>query len=215
MVSSASPVPPPPVPFDAIEYRLEAGRSLHRVHDRKRAADAFNPGLGLTRFAPFKGEDGDSEFVPTLYAAATAEAAVCESLLHDVPLSGGLLTDDVYAQRQESVLKVARDLRLAMFMGDGLRRLGVLPQQLTATDADCYEVTVLWARAAHAAGFDGVVWMSTRENSSQAYVLFGSRVGPNDLQASEEGIGSFARGSAGFSWLSAYCARVKVELLTA
>ncbi|WP_179577397.1 RES domain-containing protein [Leifsonia psychrotolerans] len=57
------------------------GHELYRVHSRQRAGNAFNPGSGKpTRFAFF----GDPT-VPVLYAADTEAAAVCESLLHDLP----------------------------------------------------------------------------------------------------------------------------------
>lgn len=169
-----------------------------------------------TRFAPFSiGPSQGTNFIPTLYAAASAEAAVCETILHDVPLSGGSLPAASYARYAETALELQRDLRLAKLMGDGLRRLGVTPQQLTATNGDVYDRTVEWARAAHAAGFDGMAWMSARDNTSEAYVLFGDRVTVADLMVTAEGAGRFALGTGGFTWLSAYCAVVKVELLTA
>lgn len=205
------------MPFDALTYVLKSGSTLHRVHHRGRAANAFNPGLGApTRFAPFRSAAGSaSDQVPTLYVAASAEAAVSESLLHDVPLRGGSLPAKSYAEYVETKLVLQRDVRLAKLMGDGLRRLGVAPQQLTATQGDVYDSTVRWAAAAHAAGFDGLAWMSARDNTSEAYVLFGDRVASADLTSSAGGVGSFAPGAEGFDWLSAHCARVKVELLIA
>ncbi|WP_345183976.1 RES family NAD+ phosphorylase [Microbacterium panaciterrae] len=187
------------------------------MHDPQRAGNVFNPGAGSqTRFASFASlDDLDGPQVPTLYAAATAEAAVCESILHDVPVAGGLLPEGSYATRVETALDLRRDLNLAMLMGPGLRRLGATPQQLTATDADVYDQTVLWAQAAHDRGFDGIAWMSARDNTSEAYVLFGDRVDKSDLHITERGVGSFAPGTPGFSWLSAYCSRVKIELLIA
>lgn len=216
MSGAAAPgIPLPPMPFDALEHVLSAGRILHRVHHQRRAAETCNPGIGApTRFAPFSSSsDPDVDSVPTLYAATTAEAAVCESLLHDVPLSGGTLPTAGYALHVETALELHRDLRLAKLMGDGLRRLGVTPQQLTATSGDVYGATVLWARAAHGAGFDGLAWMSARDNTSEAYVLFGDRIEHDDLVGTASGIGPFAPGTAGFQWLSAFCARVNVDLL--
>lgn len=214
---SASIVPPPPSPFDALAHRLPAGTVLHRVHELARAANTFNPGIAKpTRFAPFPDTtDPGAGVVPTLYAAATAEAAVCESLLHDVPFTGGLLPAAGYVARVETTLELRRDVQLAKLMGDGLRRLGVVPQQLTATNGDVYDATVRWAAAAHAAGFDGLAWMSARDNTSEAYVFFGNRVTSTDLAITPGGVGPFAGGTSGFEWLSAYCARVKVELLIA
>ena len=215
--AAPSDIPPPPAPFDALDHTLPMGSELHRVHGERRDANVFNPGRGRpTRFAPLSiGPEQADRFVPTLYAAASAEAAVCESILHDVPLSGGSLPAASYAPYAETTLELQRDLRLAKLMGDGLRRLGVTPQQLTATNGDVYDRTVGWARAAHAAGFDGMAWMSARHNTSEAYVLFGDRVTAADLVVTADGAGRFALGTEGFAWLSAYCAVVKVELLTA
>lgn len=208
-------VPHPPTPLSALPHVLDAGTNLHRVHHTRHSGDAFNPGRGApSRFAPITAEEPPRP-VPTLYAAATAEAAVCETLLHDVPLVGGLLPSHAYAAYAESTLSLRRTVRLAKFMGDGLRRLGITPQQLTATSGDVYHRTVLWARAAHAAGFDGISWMSARDNTAAAFLLFGDRVGPDDLSRSDRGLGPFTPGAPGFTWLSGYCARVGVELLTA
>lgn len=205
-------IPPPPSPVDSLEHVLAGGTLLRRVHDPKRAGNVFNPGLGApTRFAPFL--DADGNVVPALYAAATPEAAVCESILHDVPISGGTLPQASYGMRVETALVLKRELRLAMIMGAGLRRLHITPKQLTATDGDVYAETVLWAQAAHAAGFDGIAWMSARDNTSEAYVLFGDRVASADLETSDRGFGLFLPGTAGFKWLSVYCSSVDVELL--
>jgi len=203
----------PPVPFDALTHVLATGSTLRRVHHSKRGANMFNPGHGgPTRFAPIVTAAGSA---PTLYAAQSAEAAVCETILHDVPLTGGSLALGAYASHFDTSLEVQRDLRLAKLMGDGLRRLSVTPQQLTATNGDVYERTVLWAEAAHTAGFDGIAWMSARDNTAAAYVFFGDRVAQTDLAITTDGIGPFAPGTRGFSWLSGYCARVGVELLVA
>ena len=187
------------------------------MHHPKRSGNEFNPGQGRpTRFAFFT--DASNPYagpVPTLYAAATSEAAVCESILHDVPVTGGSLPEGSYATRTVTAIKLTRSVRLAMLMGPGLRRLKVTPQQLTATDADVYDQTVQWAEAAHAAGFDGLAWMSARDNTAEAYVFFGDRVAESAFEVTSHGHGSFAPGTDGFAWLSAYCALVHVELLLA
>ncbi|MFZ4894338.1 RES family NAD+ phosphorylase [Plantibacter sp. Mn2098] len=204
-------MPAPPFPFDALEHVLPEGALLRRVHSPHRVGNHFNPGLGApTRFAHF---DGGAGIVPSLYAAATPEAAVCESLLHDVPLAGGILPLASYATRVMTTLELHRDVHLAMMMGPGLRRLGVAPQDVVATNGDVYDRTVLWAQAAHTAGFEGLAWMSARDNTSEAYVLFGDRVAEEDLRVTADGFDSFAPGSSGFDWLDSYCALVHVDLL--
>lgn len=203
-------VPPPPSPFTALTHALEAGALLHRVHDRKRAGNEFNPGMGEpTRFAHF---DGGSGVVPSLYAAATNDAAICESLLHDTPPAGGLLARSEYVNRTMTDLELQRDVKLAKIMGDGLRHLKIDAQDITDTNGAVYDKTVAWAQAAHAAGFEGLAWMSARDNTAQAYVFFGDRVDATDLKVSGSGLGTFAPNSEGFFYLEAFCARVHVEL---
>jgi hypothetical protein len=164
-------VPDPPQPFDPEPIGLPAGETVFRVHNKNRDGHEFNPGVGRpTRFAFF----GDP-IVPVLYGAATERAAIAETLLHDVPLTGGQLTQSAYRDRRMSQLTTNRDLRLASMMGLALRRLGVIADQVTTTAAAHYDRTVLWAQAAHGAGFDGLVHMSRQCNSDRAYVFFGDR----------------------------------------
>lgn len=206
MVNPVVTVPRPPDPFDALSLTLESGTVICRVHHVSRGAREFNPGQGApSRFAPLD--------VPTLYAAATLEAAISETVLHDVPLTTGTLPMRSYAGYVSTSITVGRDLNLAKLMGDGLRRVGVTPQQLTATEGDVYGSTVLWSEAAHAAGFDGIAWMSARDNESQAYMFFGDCVPESSLQEVHGSRVMFAPGDDGFPWLATYCARVGVELL--
>jgi hypothetical protein len=193
------------------EWVLPAGSHLYRVFSNRsgRKASVFNPGKGKgTRFA-FFGEP----YVPTLYAAETDEAAVCETLLHDMPITGGALRVGDYEDKVMSRLLPRRDLRLASFMGTGLRTLGVDAKDLTMTEADRYQETVLWAEAVHAhpAGFEGVVWMSRQCNTDRAYMFFGDRVEQDDLVIDT----GFARAFAlepDYAWLHAFCAPLNVEV---
>ena len=89
----------PGKPFEPEEYVLEADMTLFRVFNAggstPRKVTNFNPGKGgATRFAFF----GDPA-VPVLYAAETEEAAVCESILHDVPPGPGSVLYDNIADR--------------------------------------------------------------------------------------------------------------------
>ncbi|MFD1203195.1 RES family NAD+ phosphorylase [Leucobacter albus] len=141
------------------------------MHHASRSAAEFNPGVGSpTRFAFF-----GSPRVPILYAAATEQAAIAETLLHDVPQSGGRLVAFEYEGRQASRLLTTRKLRLGAFLGLGLRKLGVNADELTITGAAEYGATVDWAEAAHTAGLDGVVYMSRQSNSDRVYAFFGDR----------------------------------------
>lgn len=180
---------------------------LYRVGSNLRPIDMFNPGKGKpTRFAFF----GDP-VVPVLYAAETPEAALAESLLHDIPASGGRLTSDDYARTVMGRLLVGHDLRLASLRGLGLRRLGVEPSQLTDTDASEYHRTVAWAERAHRAGYDGLAWTARHCNDSRAVILFGDRC-DGCLELDHEFARIFEAG-AGLDWLIDVCAPLHVEVL--
>ncbi|TFB95491.1 RES domain-containing protein [Cryobacterium sp. TMT1-3] len=198
----------PPTPFTAATIFLPGGSPLYRVHSNTRAANEFNPGLGApTRFAFF----GDP-IVPILYAAATEDAAICETLLHSVPFSGGVLRPRSYQSSVASKLILTRRLRLAAFLGTSFRRLGVPASEVTETEADRYPETVKWAEAAHIAGFDGVVYMSRRCNSDRVYTLFGDRVNQSDLNIQSDYGRAFAF-AEDRDWLTDYCAPLQVEVL--
>ncbi|MCW2131708.1 RES domain-containing protein [Arthrobacter sp. VKM Ac-2550] len=196
---------------EAQQWILPSGSHLYRLFANrpKRHANTFNPGRGKpTRFAFF----GDPP-VPTLYAAQTDEAAVCETLLHDVPISGGALRPGDYEDKVMGRLLPRRELRLASFMGTGLRTLGVEASNLTGTEADRYRETVLWAAAAHARpeGFDGLVWMSRQCNTDRAYMFFGDRVSEDDLVI-DSGFARVFALPADYAWLHRFCAPLNVEV---
>lgn len=159
----------PPVPCDPAIATLPAGALLYRVASATRTATEFNPGVGgPTRFGFFGGPA-----VPLLYAAETEDAAIAETLLHSIPVEGGVLPYDRYADKVLVRLAAARDLRVAVLHGTGLRQLKVTANDLTASPASAYPSTVRWAETAHAMGVDGLVWMSRMCNDSTAYVFFG------------------------------------------
>lgn len=200
----------PGKPFEPEEYLLEAGTQLHRVFSnvRKGGSTEFNPGFGsATRFAFF----GDPK-VPVLYAAQTEEAAICESLLHDVPPGPGSVMYDSIADKICAPLVPTRDLKLVSLMGDGPRKLDTEAKHVTGTLSSKYGRTVRWADAAHGAGFDGLVWMSNRRNTDRAFVFFGDRVVAGDLEA-VHGHGRIFAAGTDFDWLADYLAGLKVEIL--
>ncbi|MGH3501235.1 MAG: RES family NAD+ phosphorylase [Nocardioidaceae bacterium] len=159
----------PPSPFEPAIATLQAGHLLYRVLSATRTATDFNPGVGpKSRFGFF----GDL-VVPILYAAEEEDAAVTETLLHDIPAKGGMLPYDQYAGKALVRLEVIRDLHVGVLHGTELRRLKVSAVELTASPASTYGSTVTWAEAAHNAGLDGLVWMSRQCSDTKAYVFFG------------------------------------------
>lgn len=103
--------------------------------------------------------------VPVLYAAETEEAAVCESILHEVPPTGGAVQFDYHvADRVAASFTPSRDLRRASLMGDGLRILGAEAKHVTGTMASRYKRAFRWAEAAHSVGYVGLVWMQQAQH---------------------------------------------------
>ncbi|MGB9306727.1 MAG: RES family NAD+ phosphorylase [Mycobacterium sp.] len=197
----------PPVPFDPATATVAPGHLLYRVLSATRTATDFNPGFGSpTRFGFF-----GKPVVPVLYAADTEDAAIAETLLHDVPIEGGTLPYDQYATKVLVRLKVTRRLRVAVLHGTGLRRLKVTAADLTASPASSYGSTVRWARAAHDIGLDGLVWMSRQCNDAKAYVFFGDTC--SDAFTQDPGHARIFAGPADQIWLIDRCAPLHVDVL--
>ena len=146
-----------------------------------------------------------------MYAADTEEAAIAETLLHDIPADGGVLPYDQYAGKALVRLEVTRALSLAALHGMGLRKLKVTAQDLTASPASTYGETVAWAHAAHAAGLDGLVWMSRMCNDTKAYVFFGDRCA--DAFTQDLGHARIFASPADQMWLIDLCAPLHVDVL--
>jgi len=202
-------VPAPPSPFESLTEVWTAGQLLYRVHGNRHGAVEFNPGVGNPSRWAFFG----NPVVPVLYVAETEEAAVSESILHDLPLNGARVFPDDYLDRVAGRLKADRDLRLAQFAGGGLRRLGARPATLTDTDPDTYADTVRWAEAAWTnPECDGLIWMSRHWNTSRAIVLFGDRVSSSSLHQDPSYARAFAN-PVDIEWLAELCARMNVSFM--
>ena len=200
----------PPDPFDPAIATLPAGHLLYRVLSATRTATDFNPGLGArTRFG-FFGKPGQPP-VPIMYAADSEDAAIAETLLHDIPAEGGLLPYDQYATKVLVRLQVTQRLRVAVLHGTGLRRLNVSAAELTSSPASSYGTTVRWAEAAHDVGLDGLVWMSRQCNDTKAYVFFGDRCAQAFTQ--DPSHARIFAGPADQIWLIDRCAPLRVDVL--
>jgi hypothetical protein len=197
----------PPVPFDPATATLPAGHLLYRVLSATRTATDFNPGFGApTRFG-FFGEPT----VPIMYAADTEDAAIAETLLHDIPVEGGLLPYDQYASKVLVRLEATQRLRLGVLHGTGLRHLKVSANELTSSPASRYASTVRWAEAAHDVGLDGLVWMSRQCNDTKAYVFFGDRCAQAFVQDPTHA--RIFASPADQIWLIDRCAPLHVDVL--
>ncbi len=197
----------PPTPFKPATDTLSVGHLLYRVLTSTRTSTEFNPGVGApTRFGFF-----GKPVVPIMYVADTEEAAVAESLLHDIPVEGGVLPYDQYSRKALARLKVTRDLRLVVLHGIDLRRLKVSPEDVTSSPASTYPTTVQWAEAAHGIGLDGMVWMSRLCNNTDAYVFFGDRC--DDAFAQDPSHARIFASPADQMWLIDFCAPLHIDVL--
>lgn len=154
-------------PYDAV-----TGRYL---------AQQFNDsGAGNARFSPLL---LGGRPVPTLYAAETLDAALMETVLHDVPYpSEGYLHDlerDLRGPLHASQIAVVERLTVVDLTKLGLQRMGIRPSQMFETDADDYPRTRRWAEYLHQAcePAQGLLGMSARQPEARALMLFGDRAG--------------------------------------
>ncbi len=182
---ASQPVPPTPVrlePANLVE--LAEGELLHRVHARQFQGNTFNACQGgPTRFAPIHDEQGDC--IPTLYAADSVEAAIYETILHDVPLAAvrKSVPRQAMEDRRHSTLVVRRTLRLASLRAPDLMRWGLTPATLIGALPTQYHRTAYWAKAVHDqfAAADGLIWTSNLCDTDSALLFFGDRVDVADL----------------------------------
>ena len=208
MTAGGPVTPDPPVPFEARTIEMRRMTGMYRLHDNQFRTTEFNPGpKGPGRFHFF-----GTPHVPVLYTAATAAAAVAETLLRNIPATGGHISYGDYRSKVMAALEIKKDVRLASFLGTDLRALRVSPDQLTTTPGENYPQTRKWAEAAHDAGFDGIAWMSRQDNSDRAYMFFGDRVTENDFEV-VPGSGRIFAVGPDRDWLTDFCAPMHIEVL--
>jgi hypothetical protein len=155
-------VPPKPPPsFEPLLEVWPAGQPLYRVHPILHPANELFATDRPARFRPLRTAAG--ELVPMLYGAASEEAALAESVLHDIaPRGPRAIAFESLVPIGLTCLIPQRDLRLAMLHSTGLDGLYDHPLHL-----------------------DGIVWMSRRYNSVRACVLFGSTTSYHRVENSD------------------------------
>jgi hypothetical protein len=109
-------------------------------------------------------------------------------------MEGGNLLWDDYSRKALALLKVARDLRLAVLHGIDLRRLKVGPEDV-----------------AHGIKVDGMVWMSRLCNNAKAYLFFGDRCA--DAFTQDPSHARIFASPADQMWLIDLCAPLHVDVL--
>jgi hypothetical protein len=152
-------------------------------------AHRFNDsGQGNARFSPLVSAEG---LVPTLYAAQTLAGTLMETVLHDVPYpSAGYhhdLARDLNSDLHASSITLTKRLQVVDLTKLGLQRIGIRPSEMFETDAEDYPRTRAWAQWLHDVhpGAQGLMWLSARHPESRAIMLFGDRVRPETVRASE------------------------------
>jgi hypothetical protein len=194
-------VVPAPPDFRTISPLFETwhrGAQMVRVFNPRFLPNEFNPGRGAAiakgRFHFFADTRGG--VVPVLYAASMDDAAMSETIFHDVPVQGATRSLDESRLKQASIvtLRPERDLNLVQLHGFGLRRLQLQPGDLTSTEASEYPQTVRWAHTLHRSfpQADGLVWMSRQFNSAKALILFGDRVQSAELSVADTPVPLYA-----------------------
>lgn len=167
---------------------MAAGTRLHRLHSRNYAPTQFNPGRGISRFAPIRDRAGN--MIPTLYAGSSFECATFESVLHDVDFAAPHKTvpDTRLDNLLHSVLLPQRSLKLVQLFQPDLGRWKLQRSQLIDTMPAEYASTAKWAEAIHAAHpeADGMVWTSRRCDPEIALLFFGDRVSHSDFAIESE-----------------------------
>lgn len=158
---------------------------LERVHDLNYEPIGFNPCQGaLTRFAPI--HDARGNCVPSLYAADTLEAAIYETVFHDVPVVAKCKTvrRTLIQNRAHSRLRILRGLCLASLRGPDLRQWDISRNSLIATSPKLYRNTARWAEAIHHQfpDIEGLLWTSNQCDPDTAYIFFGDRVFSEDFE---------------------------------
>ena len=182
--------PPAPHPPRTVEV---APQDWWRVHpfdaaSGRYASTAFNDNAKAdARFSPLlpgtsTGALVSSTIVSSIYAAATLEGALMESVLHDAPFpSAGYQHNfkrDRAGRHHVSRIRNTRPLRLVDLTSLGLSAMGLKPSDLFENNKPDYPRTRRWAAWLREVCPDaqGFVWMSRRNNQSAAIVLFEDHV---------------------------------------
>ena len=164
---------------------LEAGKRLHRIHNRQWRASTFNPCQGdPTRFAPITGED--RQCVPSLYAGSTFDSVAYETLFHDIPVRAKrkTLPEARLSDRAHTQLDADRDIMLAALRAPELAKWNISRSALIESPPKLYSETAAWAKAIHDQfpNVEGLVWTSKRCDPEDAYLFFGDRVREIDFR---------------------------------
>ena len=166
-------------------FKLKRGTIVHRIHSAAFGATSFNPCAGqATRFAPI--HDLKGACVSSVYAGSSLDAAIYETIFHDVPPKASFKTvpkqNVVICSHAE--LEVMRQLRLVQLRNPDLLKWHTRRKQLIDSSAKRYAQTAQWAEAIHHQfpQAEGLIWTSNQCDPDDAYLFFGDRVTPTDFK---------------------------------
>ncbi|MGL5386229.1 MAG: RES family NAD+ phosphorylase [Enterobacterales bacterium] len=184
-------------PGKALRVRTEAipqGTVLHRCHDARYPGDSFNPGKILlpneygARFSPIR--DAALNLIPTMYLASSCEAAIAESVFHDVVATGKTEFFDLrpFSTMHYIQLRLERDLNVVSCRAQDCIYLGIDRDELIGSTRLEYSQTRAWSQAIYQQhpNVDGMKWYSKRNDDHFALILFGGqRVRENELSIAQ------------------------------
>ena len=145
---------------------------------RTNDARTFSHGWGDTRFSPIT--DAAGEVVDTYYLASTAAGAFMESILHDLPIPGGILQTSKLAHYHLAEIELTSDVAAVSFHSNYLEKMGLSRVEMIERLPAEYPRTRLWAQAAYrqVSSAQAIAYGSRRDDSARCLMLFKQRMPP-------------------------------------
>lgn len=164
---------------------LPAGTKLSHAHAAASPVDRFrSAGRRLGRFHPINDDRGVP--VEVWYGARSDEAAIFESVFHDVPFSASArVLPTSCIGRVVSTVTTRADVSLADLTTSGLDSLRIRRDQLIEPGPRHYDRTARWAEyIRRCSDVPGLLWMARRYDRVEAVVLFADRLPAGFLDTS-------------------------------
>lgn len=158
---------------------LKAGINLHRVHLTQYEGTDFNPSTNKTsRFSAIFDQSG--QVIPTIYLAQHYSSALLETVFHNIPYDepDKFLNHKELVGRSHSVVTLDQDIELADLTNKALHKLRINPDNVVTTNQCGYHYSRKVAESIYNSNpsIQGLRWMSRRDDTAQAYMLFGTRL---------------------------------------